>query len=81
MNSTFSEIKATIKGMGYAFNRYWAIKLPSGNYIENSKLGGWNGMELWCRGENGLDSRLADQSEAFQQKILDELRDMQSVAR
>lgn len=73
---TIYDIKETLKSMGYAFNRRWFIKLPSGNYIENTKLGGWNGLELWTRCENGRDGRLATQSESFLKGIIEELKQL-----
>ena len=76
MKAVVAEIKQVIKEMGYAFNRRWIIRLPSGNYIENSKLGGWNGLELWTCGEDGCDSRLGKQSDDFLNGILAELKEM-----
>lgn len=75
--SKYQDIKDTLRKMGYAFNRNWTINLPSGNYIQNSKLGGWKGLELWCRGENGLDSMLKKQSDEFLTNIQQELAKMQ----
>lgn len=69
-------IKETIKSLGYKFNRYWTINLPSGNYINNSKLGGWNGLELWCKGQDGHAALLRKQGSAYLDGILAELKSL-----
>lgn len=69
-------IKNIIKSLGYQFNRFWTINLPSGNYINNSKLGGWNGMELWCKGTDGCCDLLRKQSESFLDGIISELKSL-----
>lgn len=42
---TTYEIKELLKSQGYKFNRFFIIETESFR-ITNSKLGGWNGMEL-----------------------------------
>ena len=48
-NASLPEIKALLKEHGYQFNRWWRIDTSLGHII-NSKLGGWNGLELSISG-------------------------------
>ena len=72
----YNIIRDMLKGMGYQFNRRWVIYLPSGNYIENAKVGGWDGLTLWCKGQDGRDGRLDRQGTAFLDRIIEELKNL-----
>lgn len=72
MSKSVDNIKALLKSKGYQFNRRWTITIPMGK-IENSKLGGWNGLELWFCSNEGLWKALKKHPQETLDRIYAEL--------
>ena len=43
---TINDLKTLLKSKGYAMNRRWQVVTSVGT-LDNTKLGGWSGLEMW----------------------------------